>query len=186
MNAQTCIEQILDELQHTLAHISNAQCETVVNAILDAERVFVAGAGRSGFVVKGFAMRLMHMGYTVYVVGETTTPSISRNDLLLIGSGSGATGSLVVIAGKAQKIGAAIALITILPDSPIAQLADTVITIPAPSSKITQGVGLKSIQPMGTLFEQSMQLTLDTLIVMLMAKTNINSDTMFTRHANLE
>ena len=131
-------------------------------------------------------MRLMHMGFTVHVVGETTTPNITQNDLLLIGSGSGATGSLVVMAQKAQKAGAPIALFTILDDSPLARLADRVVIIPAPSSKITQAIGLKSIQPMGTLFEQSMQLTLDTLIVMLMDKSNLDSDTMFTRHANLE
>jgi 6-phospho-3-hexuloisomerase len=186
MNAQTCIAQILDELHSTLAQISNKQCDKVVDAILDTERVFVAGAGRSAFVVKGFAMRLMHMGFTVHVVGETTTPNISSNDLLLIGSGSGATGSLVVMAQKARKIGATIALITILADSPMAQLADTVITLPTPSPKITQDIGLQSIQPMGTLFEQSMQLTLDALIVLLMAKITIDSDTMFARHANLE
>ena len=131
-------------------------------------------------------MRLMHMGCDPYVVGETITPNLMSEDILMIASGSGATASLVVMAQKAKAIGARIGLITIDDQSPIAQLADIVLTIPAPSPKIRRETGFTSIQPMGSLFEQSLLLTLDALILLLMENQSKTSDVMFTKHANLE
>ena len=71
-----------------------------------SSRIFVAGAGRSGLCMRAFGMRLMHLGKTVYVVGETTTPSIAATDLLILGSGSGRTASLLAMAEQAQRRGA--------------------------------------------------------------------------------
>lgn len=178
--------QIVQELETTLANIVNESAEELVQALLESERIFVAGAGRSGFMARAFAMRLMHMGFAVYVVGETVTPNLTSADILLIASGSGSTGSLVVMAQKAKTIDARLALVTIDQHSPIGKLADIVLTIPAPSPKVQRASGFTSIQPMGSLFEQSLLLTLDAVIVMLMERQNKTSDLMFTRHANLE
>ena len=183
---QTIGKSIVQELGQTMGKIAEAQAEALINAMLAAQRIFVAGAGRSGLMVRAFAMRLMHLGFETHVVGETTTPSLCAADFLLIASGSGATGSLVVMAQKAQKIGAKIGLVTIDPQSPIAQLAAMVLTIPAPSPKVAQATGFRSIQPMGSLFEQCLLLTLDALIMLLMERCGKTADVMFGRHANLE
>ena len=185
-NIQQLCRAVVAELENTLSGIANEQAEELVKAILNSEKVLVAGAGRSGFAVKAFAMRLMHMGFDAYVVGETVTPNLTAEDILIIGSGSGSTGSLVVMADKAKTIGAKIVLVTIVAGSPIGELADIVLTIPAPSPKIEKDTGFKSIQPMGSLFEQSLLLTLDAIILMLMERNEQNSDIMFKRHANLE
>lgn len=185
-NIQQLGKSILEELQKTLSGISNEKAEELADAILSSGKIFVAGAGRSGFAVKAFAMRLMHMGFDAYVVGETVTPNLTSDDVLIIGSGSGATESLVLMANKARAIGARIGLVTIVEKSPVGKLADVVLTIPAPSPKIEEPTGFKSIQPMGSLFEQSLLLTLDAIILMLMGKNKKNSDVMFKRHANLE
>src|SRR5258706_16202231 len=95
--------------------------EALRQAILQALRVFITGRGRSGLYMRGFAMRLMHMGRVIYVVDETTTPAITAGDLLLIGSGSGKTASQVGHAAKAKALGAKIGLITIAESSPIAE-----------------------------------------------------------------
>lgn len=186
MDTVKCSLEIVKELEHTLSQVSVEQTEELVDVILKSKKIFAAGAGRSGFMVKAAAMRLMHMGFESYVVGETVTPNIEKGDLLLIGSGSGETGSLVSMANKAKKIGAAIALITIFPESSIGKIADTVVKVPAPTPKVKEDSGFKSIQPMGSLFEQSLLLTLDAVILRLMDKQRKDSDTMFTRHANLE
>ena len=186
MNIQVYISQILDELGETVGHICNDSAEKLADAIIAAETVLVAGAGRSGLAMKSFAMRLMHMGFDTYVVGETVTPSITAQDVLLIGSGSGSTSSLVVSANKADDIGATICLITIDEHSPIAQLAQVVLTIHAPSPKVSRDFGFRSVQPMGSLFEQSLQLVLDAIVLLLMEKTEKTPESMFTRHANLE
>jgi len=178
---------ICEELRQCLAQVAEENVRRAVSAIADAPRVLVAGAGRSGLAVRAFAMRLMHLGKDVFVVGDVTTPAIQEGDLLLIGSGSGRTASLVAAADKAKSLGAKIALFTMDPGSEIAQMADVVVQIPAPSPKADSGVqSAQSIQPMGSLFEQCLFVLLDALIVRLMKRDGVSADEMFTRHANLE
>ncbi|MGM9891024.1 MAG: 6-phospho-3-hexuloisomerase [Floccifex porci] len=186
MNNRDYASVVLNELHHTLSRIDIQKANEFVELVDQAQEVFCAGAGRSGFQVKGFAMRLMHMGISSYVVGETCTPNIRENGLLVICSGSGETKSLVNHANKAKEVGAKIALITINPESTIARLADVVVEISAPSPKSAKQGDIKSIQPMGSLFEQSEGIFMDISIMMLMEKRNLDSDTMFGRHANME
>ena len=169
-----------------LSGIDAESGELLATAILGAKKILVAGAGRPGFAVKSFAMRLMHMGFDVYVVGETVTPNLESDDLLLVASGSGETGSLVVMSQKAKCLGAKLATVTVHPDGTVASLSDVVVRIPAPSPKASVVDAFRSIQSMGSLFEQSLLLYLDALILRLMELRGDNSDNMFTRHANLE
>ncbi len=99
---------ILEELKENAKQVDESDIEAVAAGILRAERIFVAGAGRSGFAARAFANRLMHLGLTVFFVGEPTTPAVGKGDLLIIGSGSGETESLVVMAQKAKRLGAAV------------------------------------------------------------------------------
>lgn len=186
MNNQEYAKIILSELNQTLPTIDIEKSNQFVDLLLNAKEIFCAGAGRSGFAVRGFAMRMMHMGLNSYVVGETCTPNIDETGLLVVCSGSGSTKSLVNHAQKAKEVGAKVALITIDPESPIAKMADVVIEISAPSPKSAKSGEIKSIQPMGSLFEQSEALYMDTLILMLMERKHMDSDTMFGRHANME
>lgn len=186
MTARNDTAEVLRELERTLSAISPDAAEQLVDRIVGAKKILVAGAGRSGLAVKGFAMRLMHMGFDAYVVGETVTPNFTPDDLLLVGSGSGETGSLVHMAKKGREIGGTIALITIFPQSSIGQLADVTVHIPAPTPKVSADSGWTSIQPMGTLFEQSLSIFLDLTILRLMERAAKDSTGMFKRHANLE
>lgn len=186
MNNKEYAAVVVKELEHTLKSIDSSKADAFVDLIIQAQEVFCAGAGRSGFQVKGFAMRLMHMGVHSYVVGETCTPNIKENGLLVICSGSGETKSLVNHAMKAKEMNAKIALITINPESSIAKMADVVIEISAPSPKSAKAGEIKSIQPMGSLFEQSEGIFMDIAIMMLMERKGLDSDTMFGRHANME
>ncbi|MGB4614103.1 MAG: 6-phospho-3-hexuloisomerase [Erysipelotrichaceae bacterium] len=180
------VKTIINELDTTLNSINEKDADAFVKLVDEANEVFCAGAGRSGFQVKGFAMRLMHMGVNSYVVGETCTPNITAEGLLVICSGSGETKSLVNHATKAKEVGAKIALITINPQSTIGKMADVVVEISAPSPKSAKEGQIKSIQPMGSLFEQSEGLFMDIAILKLMEIKNMTSETMFGRHANME
>ena len=177
---------VVKELEAALTAISPEATEQFAELLLGADEIFCAGAGRSGFAIRGFAMRLMHMGRTSYMVGETCTPNITDKGLLVICSGSGTTKSLVNHANKAKEVGAKLALITINPQSTIAKLADVVIEIPGVSPKSEVQGMVKSIQPMGSLFEQCEGIYLDIVIMILMEKLGLDSDTMFGRHANME
>ena len=161
MEAKT-LQIITNELYKYGKLIKEDEVKEVVELCQKANRIFIAGAGRSGFCARGFANRMMHLGFTVYFVGETTTPSIQEGDLLIVGSGSGTTASLVSDckkakaqnkAGQAQK--AIIATLTICPEAPIGEMADAIITIPGATQKNAEHTNdVVTEQPGGNLFEQ--------------------------------
>lgn len=185
MNAREYSLKIVEELRTTLSGVDPEACEALISRIIGAKRVFVAAAGRSALSIKAFAMRLMHLGLTVYVMGEIVTPAIREGDLLLIGSGSGETDSLVAAARRAKAFGADLALITIMPGSSIGKIADAVVRISAPTSKAD--TGFVSIQPGGSCFEQSMLLLLDAFVLRIAELLKLDADeNLRLRHANLE
>jgi 6-phospho-3-hexuloisomerase len=181
------IERILVEVADCVRQISTESLTQTGALIESSSRIFVAGAGRSGLCMKAFGMRLMHLGKTVHVAGETTTPGIATSDLLILGSGSGRTTSLLAMAEQAKRRGAQVLLFTTDVESPLAKLSNLRVVIPAPSFRITDEThDSKSIQPLGTLFEQSMFILCDSLILGLMERTGVSTAQMFERHANLE
>ena len=186
MTAKQMAQAELVALQQIVDGLKDADTEALEKEIAQAKRIFVGGAGRSLLSMKGFAMRLMHMGKKSYVVGETCTPNITKDGLLVVCSGSGSTKSILNHAQKAKEVGAKVVLITINPESPIASIADDVIVISAPSPKSAKQGDVKSIQPMGSLFEQSEGIYMDIVILMMMDALHLDSDTMFGRHANME
>ncbi|HDL15526.1 MAG TPA: SIS domain-containing protein, partial [Euryarchaeota archaeon] len=152
------------------------------------------GAGRSGLVAKAFAMRLMHLGITVYVVGESVTPSITDKDLLITISGSGETTSIVTSGKIAKSSGAKLAVITSYPTSSLGKMADIVVLIKGRTKLIGEkDFFLRQIKgehyplaPLGTLFEVAVLVFLDALIVELMVRLGKTEDEMRYRHTQLE
>ena len=179
------IEQVVAEVTACVCQVSPESVSQARALMEAAPRIFLAGAGRSGLCMQALGMRLMHLGKTVYVVSETTTPSIAAEDLLILGSGSGQTASLLVIAEQARRLGAKTLLFTTGATSPLAKLADYRVVIPA-LKDAEGGRGLISVQPMGSLFEQSLLILCDSLILGLMQQSEVSAEQMFERHANLE
>lgn len=179
-------DRILEELQQTLAQVDYDRLEQLAGMILQAGEVFIAGTGRSGLKARAFAMRLMHLGHHSYPVGDTCTPNIKEDGLLILCSGSGNTAALAGYADKARQAGARTVLITTNPGGTIAKDADLVIEVPAPSAKVQQPGRVNSIQPMGSLFDQSLAMLLDAVVVRLMDLEGQTGQEMFGRHANLE
>ncbi|UXU54727.1 6-phospho-3-hexuloisomerase [Staphylococcus agnetis] len=173
---------ILNEIEQTLNSVNPESAQQFEQQVIDAPTVFVSGKGRSGFVANGFAMRLNQLGKKAYVVGESTTPSIQKGDVFVIISGSGSTTHLKLLAEKAKEVEADVLLITTKPDSAIGQLANLAIELPAGTKHDAEG----SDQPLGSLFEQSAQLFLDSLVLNLQTRLNISEETMQHNHANLE
>lgn len=182
------LQKVIAELARFSEKVSQEDADKVADLILKANRIFVAGAGRSGFCARGFANRLMHLGFDVAFVGEPTTPPIKAGDLLIVGSGSGTTGSLVKMAEKAKSQGAAIATVTIAPQNTIGSMADAIITLPGTTRQLVEGEVNDggSIQPVGTMFEQLSWLVYDSLVLDLLAKTNQTFDDLLSRHGNME
>lgn len=173
---------ILGEIKETLNQVDQNTTEQLLKELVKSKAVFVAAKGRSAFVANGFSMRLNQLGKDSYVVGETSTPSIKEGESLLIVSGSGKTEHLHLLAKKAKEAHANVILISTQSDSAIASLASLVVELPAGTKYDETG----SEQPLGSLFEQSTQIYLDSIVLNLMEILNVTESTMQDNHANLE
>ena len=182
MNFLGIKDKVIEEIRDALSKIEKKKVEALIKMLLSAEKVFVAGTGRSMLMMNSFAKRLKHLNLDVYVVGETIEPPATKRDLLVIGSGSGEGILPLEIARTARRIGTKVALITAKKDSKTAKLADFVICIPAP----TKFSKKKSFQPLGNLFEQSLLLFCDTVAILIQKKKRISNRELLEHHANLE
>jgi 6-phospho-3-hexuloisomerase len=187
MSTRKHLRAILDELSTNEAWVEDAQLGRFADMLLQSGHIFLTGAGRSGVAIRGFTNRLMHLGLSVSFVGDIASPHSQPGDLLVIGSGSGETESLVAVARKAKKNSVRIASVTMDEHSALGQLADVVVVLPGVSPKLKGTVAhVTSIQPMGSAFEQMSALVYDALVLELMERTNQTPDNMFLRHADLE
>jgi 6-phospho-3-hexuloisomerase len=176
--------------------IQDKEIDSFIHEILAADRIYVMGAGRSGLVAKAFAMRLMHVGRTAFVVGETITPAMRRNDLLVIFSGSGRTKTIADIAETAKEIGGRIALITSNRQSRIGTIADVMVIIENQRDEIRDETAEfevrqmtgehRSFAPLGTLFETASMVFADACISQLMEVSEVDEKELKNRHANIE
>jgi 6-phospho-3-hexuloisomerase len=175
---------IVDEIRSLVASVDDGDADRAVDLIEDAARVFVHGAGRSGLALRMTAMRLMHLGLDVHVVGEVTAPAIRSGDVLVVASGSGTTTGIVAAATTAADVGASVVAISTTDDSPLSAVATVTLVVPAATK--TDRSGTASAQYAGSLFEQAVALLGDALFHTLWARGGQSADDLWPRHANLE
>lgn len=183
------VQMILDELNSLAPLIHQEQIEEMVKVLCSAkenhQKVFFAGAGRSGCVVKAFTNRIMHLGFDCYLVGDITTPPIQENDILFLISGSGKTSSLVSMAKKAKSLVAKVVTITLNIEGDIAKMSDVKIVLPG-NTRLSNDTEFTSIQPVGSTFEQLAWLTCDSIILLTKEALHLTNEDLIAHHANLE
>lgn len=174
---------IIKEIDTVLNNINKNEIEQFIEALLSAEKVFIIGVGRVKISLSAFVKRLNHLKIKTWLVGDINEPAISKHDLLVVGSGSGESIVPKNIALCAKKYHAKIAHLTSSPQSSIAQLSDIVIDFHCNSKS---GDGIKTIQPMTTLFEQSLFIFGDLICLELMRRKKLTLEQVASQHANLE
>jgi 6-phospho-3-hexuloisomerase len=194
------MQQMAVTIQKTACMLDQDQMATFFQEMLSAQRVYVAGAGRSGFIAKAFGLRLMHLGLDVYVVGETITPAFRSGDTLVVFSGSGETHSMVSICGTAKELGGKVCLITASPDSKMSRMAECIVNLgdltgyyqkDKNSFEIRQLTGkyrsvTSAFAPLGTLFETLALIFSDAVISALMEEKKAEILDMQGRITNVE
>jgi 6-phospho-3-hexuloisomerase len=178
------LQEILEENLKLSQHLNAQQIDMLTLQIKKASRIFVMGTGRSGLALKMAAMRLMHLGYTVYVVGEIVTPAILKGDMLLVASGSGTTATVISAAEKAKAQGATVVALTAAPESTLATLADSIVLVSA-ATKTDFGTAISN-QYAGSLFEQFTLLILEAVFMTLWKESGLTKENLWPKHANLE
>ena len=186
---------ILSGVNGVIQSIEDGEINRMVEVILDARKnkILLLGTGRSGFVGRAFALRLMHLGFNVYVSGETITPALTPEDLVFAISGSGTTTTVVAQAEVSRGVGSRVVAVTSHQDSPLADIADEVIVVKG-RTKIDQDFDYERRQitgeydnaPLGTMFEISVMVFLDSVIACLMQQLGLTEIELRKRHANAE
>ena len=186
-------------LEKTTCVLKNARWDEfldLVQTVKAVNRIFITGAGRSGLVGRFFVMRLVHLGKSAFVVGETTTPAIEADDLLIAFSGSGNTPGVVNVVLQAKRAGAMVACICLKSeDAPcaIAEHSDFRIRLERRCDKEQRqsyrpgrSIKLPNITPMGTIYELSALLYFEAVVAEIIKENPVPESEMRGRHANLE
>lgn len=182
---QEIIKGILEENQSLVRNISDQAVEVFIQAILNADTIFFSAQGRAGFILRCFCMRLMHLGYRVYFCGETVTPAITGNDLLVVLSGSGETPSTLEAVKSAKQYNATAFGILGNIESRIASRVDKSLHLPG-TTKLCRDVEPSSSQMAGSLFEQSAFLFLEAVVFKLYQIRKKDVGSVSSRHAVIE
>ena len=203
----SAIEAILDNIRDAEEYLVEEDIANFIEIITTADNIFVTGAGRSGLAAKAFAMRLMHLGLSSYVVGETISPAINAGDCILAISGSGETNTIVTAARISKKRGAKVLALTSYPESSLGQLADGIIHVKGRTkvevddenylkrqikgnytslTPLGTAFELTSLTPLGTAFELTSLVFLDGLVSELMEAMGKTEEDLKNRHTVLE
>ncbi|MCS7096793.1 MAG: 6-phospho-3-hexuloisomerase [Candidatus Bathyarchaeota archaeon] len=195
---QAAAREIISGIERCIEELNPSEVERFIELLLRArsKKIFVVGMGRSGFVGRAFALRLMNIGFNVYFLGETITPAAEKGDLLIAISGTGATKMVLTASSAAKDIGATVVAITSFPESPLGQLADLVVTVKGRTKAgwpreedylARQLMGEKEpLTPLGSIFENNCMVFLDSLIVELMHRLGSTEEDLRRRHATIE
>ncbi|MEM2020965.1 MAG: 6-phospho-3-hexuloisomerase [Zestosphaera sp.] len=185
-------------LTYSFSELSLEEVEKFISKLIsvyyDSRKILVLGAGRSGLVGRAFAMRLSHLGFNVYVFGETINPPLNPGDMLIAISGSGRTKLVVTAAEAAKSLGAVVVSITTYPNSPLGSMSDITVRVPGRTKvsgeddyNVRQLKGLyEPLAPLGTLFEVTTLVMLDSVAAELMARLGKTEEDLKLRHANIE
>ena len=191
----SAIEAILDNIRDAEEYLNEEDIANFIEIITTADNIFVTGAGRSGLAAKAFAMRLMHLGLSSYVVGETISPAINAGDCILAISGSGETNTIVTAAKISKKRGAKVLALTSYPESSLGQIADGIIHVKGRTKvEVDDENYLKrqikgnytSLTHLGTAFELTSLVFLDGLVSELMEAMGKTEEDLKNRHTVLE
>jgi 6-phospho-3-hexuloisomerase len=191
-------DDIVECIKSSIKALDMKEVEQLLKLMLEAKekRIFIVGMGRSGFVARAFALRLMNLGFNVYFLGETITPAAERGDLFIAISGTGSTKIVLTASAAAKEIGASVAAITSFPESALGQLADLVVTVKGRTKAglpieedylARQIIGEREpLTPLGSIFENNCMVFLDSLVVELMHRMGRTEADLKRRHATIE
>ena len=177
--------QALDELGAVLDRVDDAAVDRAVATIAAARHVAVFGGGREGLQIRGLAMRLFHLGLSVSVTGDMTTPALGEGDLFLVTCGPGEISTAVALVGVAKAAGAKVLVVTAQPQGRVPRMADEVLLLPAQTMADDRGPAV-SLLPMGSVFEGGLFLLFEVMILKLKAKLGVSAEAMRANHTNLE
>ena len=172
------MKEIFDELNDLYKDISEEQISYVVNLLLKSQdqKIIGLGAGRMGYSLQAFIMRLSHIGFNAYMIGDTTLPRIDSKSIILVNTSSGETPSILLLAKQAKDAGSKLVCFTTNKSSSIGMISDYVVEVKK----------IESTQLMKSIYEQFSYLLFDYLSKLIFIKGNFNKTEVENNHSILE
>ena len=177
-------DSTIAELSSVLGRVEPNAYEAFCTTIAGANRVVCFGLGREGLALRGFCMRLAHMGFDAHVAGDVTAMPVGRGDVVIVTSGPGNLTMTRSMIDLAHRAGASVVVVTAQPDSPDPRSADFALTIPAQT--MANDRGSASVLAMGTAFELAMAIVFDLAVIRIQTLRGESLESMRERHFNLE
>ncbi len=181
----TLYRAALDDLARVFERIDESAVERAIDEIARANRIALYGVGREGLQIKGFCMRLFHLGRKAAMVGDMTTPHLGSGDLLIVSAGPGHFSTVAALMGVAKRDGARTLVVTAQPEGDCPKAADVVLPIAAQTMADDRGPAA-SVLPMGSLFEGAQYVLFEVMILKLRDRLTVSPETMRANHTNLE
>jgi 6-phospho-3-hexuloisomerase len=184
-------KEMLQNATWSIEQVHKEDVKGMVDILLKAKKIFVLGVGHSGLMGKVFAMKLAHLGFNSYVVGDVTTSALNSGDIMVAISQSGETPTILTLCQKAKKLGGKIITITSFPKSTLSELSDHSVFIRAKSKDIDFAhfslLGDEEHKNMsGALFGLNIYLFFYGLICELAEVIGQTPKQIDSRHANIE
>ncbi|GIF52516.1 RpiR family transcriptional regulator [Asanoa ferruginea] len=131
-------------VEETAQQLDPEVCEAVVEALNGASRIEIYGAGASGFVASDFQQKLHRIGRTAYYWPDvhtalTSAALLGKGDVAMGISHTGTTADVLDVLDVARSRGAITVALTNFPRSPIADVADHVLTTAARETTYRSG-----------------------------------------------
>ena len=131
--AAKVFQNIMDGLQDTLKILDFQQVAKAVQVLQKARRVAVYGYGNSATVCQDIETRFMRFGMVIQAYADmsqqlTSASLLTKEDVVIAVSHTGATIKLLEAVRVARRAGAAVIVITSYAQSNLAKLGDVVLT----------------------------------------------------------
>lgn len=169
---------ILQELEEKMDKIDCSALDQAADMLVEANRVYAYGCGRSGFSMQAFAMRMMHLGKESHFVHDTCVPPIKPGDALFVASGSGNTESTAAVVKEAIQNKASVILISSAEKSVIQEMADLLIYIPLDE--------FNSVQYQSNCYDETQFILQDIIIYKARKQLGLTREAMDQNHTNIE
>jgi len=172
------LDYIMRNVKEALANVDPEAVKQTIEEFIDAKKIFIYGVGRSGLIGQAFAVRLVQMGFDVHFVGDMTTPFVDEGDLVVIVSNTGETMSAVQTANIVRRVGARVISVTSNPNSKLGHASNIILEVGQ-----TKDDQKKRLAPLGTIFEDAALVMFDSMIPLIMERTEQNEASLRRRHA---
>jgi 6-phospho-3-hexuloisomerase len=182
----TVYHQAISDLDAVVGRIDDAAVDRACALIAEADKLVLHGLGREGLQMRGFCMRLFHLGCNVAMVGDMAASHLGPGDLFIVSSGPGAHATVGELMKIARSAGARVLLVTAQANAKLASLADLVLVIPAQTMADDQRPDASALLPMGSVFEGALFVLFEVMILKLKTLLDVSAEKMRANHTNME